>query len=473
MQTLRAGVGRVRSARSHLGPSHCGASPLAGVGAGIAALPRSQAQVTHALRVQLSCRSTGTAAETNGALGGPASKLPQVLGISAGVLGAGALAYTTANCNVQEVNISIKQVSEDVFDTSDNLFVFFLDRPEDLTERKNDMQKITRAVAESRECQRVKYYHNVKKEGDPPMPDVPASQEENSPPPLRCIMYKGQRKSVIYIDDETPVDKVAAFFTPISEDEKKLSSELPVQFVSRNTFVQDVLKESSPSQPILLQMYEDTCFLCFLMRPFINSLAALFKEHGIPLRFKRLNIETNDFPDRCPVARGTPTFVLFRGPNADATKWEEFKPRDLCERITKEFPIISDENFAEMDDLQGLVTQRFQLFTQLVMWTMELQRMQDILAAPTVSGLKASSDEPRPKVAKDDDDAMNTVVTGLMLKDMRRTDSLNFNLKHLQREVDEVEHDAALLGVMLAESVQRREAEERLMLDAAKKRGRK
>mmetsp|Transcript_59998 Transcript_59998/g.194530 ORF Transcript_59998/g.194530 Transcript_59998/m.194530 type:complete len:89 (-) Transcript_59998:81-347(-) len=45
-------------------------------------------------------------------------------------------------------------------------------------------------------------------------------------------------------------------------------------------------------------------------------------------------------------------------------------------------------------------------------------------------------------------------------QDMRRTDLLLENLAYLQREVDEVEHDAALLGIMLAESVQKREKDE-------------
>merc|ERR1719367_144586 len=109
---------------------------------------------------------------------------------------------------------------------------------------------------------------------------------------------------------------------------------LDVPLVSGNSFVEDVINESSPSRPVLVQIYEDTCFLCFLMRPFVHSLAGLFADHKVPLSLKRLNIEKNDFPDGCPVARGTPTFVLFRGAGVAPDKWEEFKPKELVEKVS-------------------------------------------------------------------------------------------------------------------------------------------
>ena len=100
------------------------------------------------------------------------------------------------------------------------------------------------------------------------------------------------------------------------------------------------------------------------------------------------------------MARGTPTFALFRGPQVRPEKWEEFKPKDLCEkilqapfragfkqemadfksfwsisslkkpfrrslasisslwRLEKVFPKLSDKVFERMDELQTLVSCR-------------------------------------------------------------------------------------------------------------------
>merc|ERR1712232_588894 len=92
--------------------------------------------------------------------------------------------------------------------------------------------------------------------------------------------------------------------------------------------------------------------------------------------------EKNDFPDGCPVARGTPTFVLFRGPKAAPSKWDEFKPKDMVEKLTKELPAMDDSVYTRMEDLQNLVSRRFQLFTQLVFWTVEIGKLQTLVSPP-------------------------------------------------------------------------------------------
>jgi len=292
----------------------------------------------------------------------------------------------------------------------------------------------------------VRFYHNVRKEGDPP---PPFTGEEGSQAKLRAVMYKGQRKKVLNIGDEVPKTEVLDFFSPLSEDLTKVKVPKAVPLVSNASFGEDVVSASGQGKPmILLQMYEDTCFLCFLMRPFVNSLGELLEQSKAPFVFKRINIEKNDFPDDCPVARGTPTFVLFRGPAAPASKWEEFKPKELCEKITQVFPSLSDDVVHRMYELQGQVSRRFQLFTQLVMWTIELQKLEALVAGNV-------SNEPS------EDSDFNAVVSQMMTKDMRRLDGMEDNLTYLQKEVDEVEHDAALMGAMLAESVMRRETAEK------------
>jgi len=386
---------------------------------------------------------------------------------------------------VEEINMNLRQVSEEIFDTSDNLFVFFLDKAEDLLDRKEDIQRAISVFKRESSLRLVRFYYNVRKDGDPPIPEGSGSAEnEEGLPPLRCLVYKGQRKKVIHVGAEVPLEEVTKFFTPLVENLKESSEKLAVPLVNGQTFKDEVISASTV-RPVLLQMYEDTCFLCFLMRPFVNSLAALFASNGVPLDIKRLNIERNDFPEGCPVARGTPTFVFFRGGGSLINKWDEFKPKDLVERISTEYPYLKEEMYGEMDELQGLVSRRFQLFTQLVMWNMELQKLEGLVTAASMSGSKSaeisSSDDskqseqaasaesgpaeqpvsaaPASKSADDDDGAFSSMVSEMMAKDMRRTDFIAENLIYLQKEVDEVEHDAALLGVQLAQLVQEKELE--------------
>merc|ERR1712151_159405 len=130
-----------------------------------------------------------------------------------------------------------------------------------------------------------------------------------------------------------------------------------------------------------------------------NSLSEHMRESGIPLRIKRLNPEKNDFPDGCPVARGTPTFAIFRGPGEAPAKWDEFKPNDVVDKIKSEYPGYPEEVYTHMDNLQNLVSSRLQLFTQVVMWNVELQKLERLLTA------RGSTRMDRPDSDPTEDDA--------------------------------------------------------------------
>merc|ERR1712167_509780 len=134
---------------------------------------------------------------------------------------------------------------------------------------------------------------------------------------------------------------------------------------------------------------------------------------GLPLQIKRLNVESNDFPDVCPVARGTPTFVMFRGVDNAPVKWEEFKPKEVVDKLREEFPSISDEVYAKMDDMQGRVSNRLQLFTQTVMWTVELGKLEKLVNSG--DGKDQSSTEAQ---SPSEDAAFGEVVQEMMIKDM-------------------------------------------------------
>lgn len=372
----------------------------------------------------------------------------------------GGIAYFSLGSQAQVLTkMKLEQITEEVFDHRDNLFVFFFDTSEELTERQDEVQRVCRALVRETSLHRLTYYFNVRKEGDPPqLPDVAGGAGTGRP--LRCVMYKGQRKSQIKIEADLPLSDIIAFFAARAEQEQESWKKLPVKRLTGQNFHAEVCEASTPGAPVVLQMYEDTCFLCFLMRPFINSLAKLLRENKVPLTFKRLNIAENDFPDKCPVARGTPTFMCFRGNKSPPTKWEEFKPKDLVERLAKEYTNLPESFYDEMDELQGLVSKRFQLVTQLIMWTVELQKLETLVTAAGIEGAPAPSKSEAPADPEVNDDAFGVLVSKFMAKDMRRTDLLRDNIQHLMSEVDDVEHDAVLLGIMLAESVQRREEQE-------------
>merc|ERR1711879_771686 len=113
-------------------------------------------------------------------------------------------------------------------------------------------------------------------------------------------------------------------------------------------------------------------------------------------------------------------------------------------------PKIDEAMYAKLEDYQNLVSRRFQLFTQLVFWTVELQKLQALVAAP--SKVEASQG--------DDDQDFNGTVAQMMSLDMKQVDGIHDNLKHLQHEVDEIEHDAVLMGASLAESIIERERQQ-------------
>ncbi|CAK9004548.1 Uncharacterized protein SCF082_LOCUS8231 [Durusdinium trenchii] len=179
-------------------------------------------------------------------------------------------------------NIDIKPISDEVFNNHDNLFVFYFEKAEDLNERSEDFHRVISSLVQEPVLKKVTYYQNVRKDGDPALP----GGEEREDKPLRVVMYKGQRKSVLLIGDKIPKEEIVDFYKPVSQDLSKIKVPKKVPMVSNSSFHKDVLEASGPRKPmVLLQMFEDTCFLCFLMRPFVNSLAALTAtRHHLSLR---------------------------------------------------------------------------------------------------------------------------------------------------------------------------------------------
>ena len=262
------------------------------------------------------------------------------------------------------------------------------------------------------------------------VPPVHAAQEIPEDR-VEVMCYKGQRKERISIKegDVDWLSKWDEFFKPkYTSVSPELKNDV-IRHVSGFEFANEI----SSSKPKLFQLYENSCFLCFLMRPFLNSVSLVLKDL-VPFEFVRLDIEDNDFPKGLPVVRGTPTFVFFK--NGDGERWKAFKPRDLINKLCAEYtvPASIEKELFRLVDRMAL---RFQAFSGLVMWTTEATKLTDMLAGtPT-----------------EEKDTFNQTVSEMMIEDMSKTDTLDENLAELFSELGQAEMHAIMLAQILGQKV--------------------
>ena len=178
------------------------------------------------------------------------------------------------------------------------------------------------------------------------------------------------------------------------------------------------------------------------MRPFLNSIAPMVKEY---ITLKRLDIEENDFPKGMQVVRGTPTFIEYPG----GRRWEEFKPRDFVKRICLDYPVQSDVR-DKMYDLVDKVATRFQLFSGLIMWNTESEK---ILNLVTQNGGLRGHTMGHEEEEEDDKVIFNRYVAEVMAEDMSKCDGLEENLVALNKELNMAEMHAIMMGQIIGEKV--------------------
>ncbi|GIX65597.1 thioredoxin-like protein [Babesia caballi] len=319
----------------------------------------------------------------------------------------------------------LEQMDETKFDSADDLVVVLLRsrRPKDYP--KAHVDKIKSILPKG-----VKLCYAVKEGVDP------------TKPPL--MLYKGLRKQFYATTDmldksqfEALESEMAEFFKPVSQDIATLRKDPRIpEYVTYDTFQDKVVKEATASAPILLQLYEESCFLCFLMRPFINSVNRHLEEVKSPVRIKRLNIERNDFPKGCPVTRATPTFVMYSG-RPEGVKWAEFKPQDFVRRLV-EVAKLDNTSKLYLERLTEDVSRRFMLFGRWARWISQSQLAQEKVLT---------------KGPVDEEDVQSRVLKALIDLDMDRTDDLETNLKLLEREIVSAEQDCLAVAQIIMEEV--------------------
>nr|PVC50910.1 hypothetical protein MACL_00001936 [Theileria orientalis] len=309
--------------------------------------------------------------------------------------------------------IPLEEADEDSFDSMDNLAVVILNS-------RRDYQRKTIELLRSMLPEGVSLYYSVKK----------ARQEG-----AMVMVCKGMRKKyfpLAKLAEESARDEirneVEVFFKPISQEVYILNNERVPEYVSYKDFQSRVVNLATEDSPIILQMFENSCFLCFLIRPFINSVNKHLVSIEHPIRIKRLNLELNDFPNGCPVTRATPTFVFYNG-QKNGDKWEEFKPQDFVRKLS-EVGNLSEDSKAYLTELCEKISERFALFGRLAHWLSESHRLQDLMLKRYSPEYELTSDE-----------------------DMKKSDNLEENLVNLKNEIESAEKDCIAIAEMLAQEI--------------------
>ena len=344
----------------------------------------------------------------------------------------------------------LEYLSDQLFETTDNMLVFMFPSEELYLKQKSRVseisEKISKFIAKNplSNLSKIRLMFSI-------VP--PKNAVEIDPDTVEIMCYKGQRKLRTSLPGsvDIPVGDWEEFFrfksTPVDEELK----DCVIEHISGDEFEEKVVKASSVKKPVLVQVYEKSCFLCFLMRPFLNSVAELLnKDDAIPFVIKRLDIEENDFPEHMPVVRGTPTFIMFRGSEARPERLEEFKPRDFVKRICRDY-LVSQETKNELLALVDRMTMRFQMFSGLVMWNTEADKILDLIAGDPSHNATIPFDAKNSE--EKDKEMFNKLVAEYMSEDMLKVDALEDNLRALNRELTHMEKHAVMMGQVLGEKV--------------------
>ncbi|GAW79319.1 thioredoxin [Plasmodium gonderi] len=319
----------------------------------------------------------------------------------------------------------MKEISDDIFDKLDNIVLFVLDKNK-LAEEKKKIQEIKTEI-EKLNIKNINFLYT--------------HHEESKD--YACYLYKGRRRRNITKDEFSVTsikDIVEPFFTPLSEDYEKVNEGNNDNFpvcVTHDTFEKEIIEDSKKNE-ILLVMFENTCFLCFLYKPFINTLHKLFKENNIELKLKKYNIEKNDYAPNMIICRGTPTFLHYH--NGKGKKLDEYKPNDLINKIDQ--IIKSPQNIKEqMIAKAELIHARMHQFGYLTMWMTESKIIENMLIRRHIKDMPNNND---------DDIVYNEILTALIEEDIQRNDLIEDSLDYTKEKIKAAEKSCFVAAMMMA-----------------------
>ncbi|GAB64803.1 thioredoxin [Plasmodium cynomolgi strain B] len=328
----------------------------------------------------------------------------------------------------------MKEISDDIFDKLDNIVLFVLDKNK-LREEKKRIQEIKSEI-EKLNLKHINYlytYHEESKD-------------------YACYLYKGRRRRNITKEElsaDTVKEIFEPFFTPVSEDYEKVNEGNKGNFpvcVTHDTFEKEIIEDSKRNE-ILLVLFENTCFLCFLYKPFINTLHKLFKENNIQLKLKKYNIEKNDYAPNMIICRGTPTFLLYH--NGKGNKLDEYKPNDIINKIDQ--IIKSPKDIKEqMLEKAELIHTRMHQFGYLTMWMTESKIIENMLIRRHVKDIPNVWAVDNRENTNDDDVVYNEILTALIEEDTQRNDLIEDSLNYTKEKINAAEKSCFVAAMMMA-----------------------
>ncbi|KAI4840722.1 thioredoxin-like protein [Plasmodium brasilianum] len=344
-----------------------------------------------------------------------------------GVFGYGSLIWKEKR-NVTNFLNEMKEITDDIFDNMDNIVLFVLDKNK-LNEEKKNIQEIKNEI-EKLNIKNINFLYTYNEE----------SKE------YACYLYKGRRRRNITKQELASnfiEDIFEPFFTPVSEDYEKINEGNNGNFpicVTHDTFEKEIIEDSKKNE-IILVLFENTCFLCFLYKPFINTLHKLFKENNIQLKLKKYNIEKNDYAPNMIVCRGTPTFLFYH--NGKGNKLDEYKPNDIInkiDQIIKSPKNIKEQMLAKAD----LIHERMHQFGYLTMWMTESKIIENMLIKRHIKDISSNTD---------DDTIYNEVLTALIEEDTGRNDLIEDSLSYMKEKINEAEKSCFVVAMMMAKEL--------------------
>lgn len=385
----------------------------------------------------------------------------------------------------------LPQMTDALFESADDLCVFLLASSEELVSRRAVLERFIERVRSVDLPARISFSYIIRPSSSD---DDDAGEDATTVPKdntisggVPVLLYKGQRKTSLFVWDSdeqgnavkealgeslSPFEVLTKFFHPVSEEDELVDGSslqdleqgtqdiqkvsptegnpntvAAVPNVTYKTFEKQVIESSSQDAPILLQLMEDTCFLCFLMRPFINTVNYILVENQSPLRIKRLNLNKNDFPPGCPIVRSTPNFIVYRGPDSVKTgppkPWKEYKPKEVTDKLIQEFN-LSDSLRVQLEAAVDKLQERFQKFGLLSLWTQELITLQK-LHEEGLSSLSMTDADVEAEYA--------SIVSDLVKQDVQRNDRLEENIEHLDRSIASIEADCMTFAKIIGSDV--------------------
>jgi len=412
--------------------------------------------------------------------------------ISLGAFGAGCLALSlTLPGGVKpkpklpvKLPIPMERMSDDKFEYTDNMAVLFLDSEDDIPKFEKEIIVLKHIIKDQLKLDKTRIFYAVRKPGDPRPPAV-SKVTGGKGEPLSVVLIKGMRRALVAIEAMSTKEAVLSmnekelteFFEDKSEDAERVAevnAMKPVKHVTGGSFIKEVVEAGTEESPVVLQYFEESCFLCFLMRPVINSIQKMLERDKIPLTIKRLDVEKNDFPAGAPTYRATPCFVLFAGKKTKSQKdgrellgdlWSEFKPRDFIEKLSKVVP-LSEEFKKEAGELADMVPFRLQKCMELAKLLAEMKEFQsgtgDCCAEKSASssppvpsgGDPTASSSPVEEPSEGLLDVfLREAIDQVMEEDVLRSDCLMENLEFLDKELLSAEQDILLLALQRANAV--------------------